>query len=118
MTIDPKTGTATQVERSHIGNCEDAVHALEQVLHILPHQRYREIDVAERAIVRLRDGLIEELRQNPAGERAERMRNVLKQVNVAISLVAGIEYPAAGPQGQLLEQARIVLQNLLDAELC
>lgn len=118
MNADPKSETTAQREQSHIRNCEDAVHSLEQVLHILPHQRYREIDVAERAIVRLRDGLIDELRQKPESEDAQRLRAILDQANVAISLVAGIEYPGAGPQGQLLEQARIVLQDMLDNALC
>ena len=118
MSAKANTETVTEGQETHVRNCEDAVHSLEQVLHILPHQRYREIDVAERAIVRLRDGLIKELRQNPAGDRAERMRSALNQVNVAISLVAGIEYPGAGPQGHLLEQARIVLQDLLDSGIC
>jgi hypothetical protein len=66
--------------------------------------------VAERSIARFRNRLIAELRAAPAGDDARRLRQVLDAANVALSLVAGVEYPAAGLQRTLLEQAVKVLR--------
>jgi hypothetical protein len=88
-----------------------AIEALERALGLPPAELTAEVDVAERAIARFRNRLIAELRVAPTGDDAGHRRQALDAANVALSLVAGVEYPAAGIQRKLLEQAREVLQT-------
>ena len=83
-----------------------ALEALERALGQPPAELTAEVDVAERAIARLRNRLIAGLRAAPADGDAHQRRRALDAANVALSLVAGVEYPAAGIQRTLLEQAR------------
>lgn len=92
-----------------------AVEALEQALDLPPAELTEQVDVAERAIARLRDRLIAELRAAPHGSDLHDLRQALDSANVALSLVAGVEYPAAGIQRTLLEQALTVLRTARDA---
>jgi hypothetical protein len=88
-----------------------AIEALERALALPPTELTAEVDVAERAIARLRNGLIARLRAAPAGDDARDLRAALDAANVALSLAAGVEYPAAGIQRTLLEQAVTVLRD-------
>ena len=81
---------------------------LEDALGRPPDQLGREIDQVERELAALRDQLIENLRRN--GQRAG-----LDRVNAVLSLIVGLEYPAAGIQRDLLEQAREATRALLDS---
>jgi hypothetical protein len=87
-----------------------AIEALEQALALPPAELTAEVDAAERAIARLRNGLIAELRAAPDDD-ARELRAALDAANVALSLAAGVEYPAAGIQRRLLEQAVTVLRD-------
>jgi hypothetical protein len=109
------TMTAAQVNRRLAKQCEDAIALLDQLLKILPHLRFQEVGMAERAIVQLRDSLIEQLRQEKTSAEVSRLRALLERVNVAVSLVVGVEYPAVGIQQQPLEMARDVLKGVLVA---
>ena len=64
-----------------------------------------EVDSVERAIVALRDLLIDRLRSTPSPA----LRAGLDRVNAAASLVVGLEYPMGGLQRTMLEDARTVL---------
>jgi hypothetical protein len=57
-------------------------------------------------VAALRDGLIARWRESPG----EQVSASLDRVNVALSLVIGLEYPMGGLQRQMLEQARSVLE--------
>jgi hypothetical protein len=108
-----KAKAASQPESSFTDQCQEALTSLNRVLEILPQWRFQEVDMAERAIVRLRDSLIDRLRGENAPAETGRLRAALDRVNVALSLVTGIEYPAAGIQEMPLKQARDVLKDLL-----
>jgi hypothetical protein len=71
-----------------------------------------EVDEVERAVVAVRDHLIQRLRQTPRTPDPA-LRRALDQVNVALSLVVGIEYPVGSVQRDLIEQARATLTALL-----
>jgi hypothetical protein len=92
----------------------EAVTMLDEVLGVTPRDRYEEVDVAERAIVHLRNGLIERLRREEDVDQVIRLHRALDQTNIAISLITGVEYPGAGIQETSLQQARDVLQKLGD----
>ncbi len=95
--------------------CKQAVDVLDRVLAYKPAERLHEIDQAERLAVRLRDCLIDRYRRADEAGKAH-MHPGLKQANVAVSLLVGVEYPGAGVQEQPLQQAREVLRGMLDRE--
>ncbi len=111
-----KAEVASPVDGPFAEQCKEAVASLDRLLETSPYPRFQELDVAERAIVRLRDGLIERLRQADASAEIPRLRGLLDRANIAVSLVVGIEYPAAGIRRQLLEMARDVLKGGLTEE--
>jgi hypothetical protein len=102
--------TAPGPEAHHDDERLSAIATLEGALDLPPAELTAQVDVAERSIARFRNRLIAELRAAPAGDDARRLRQVLDAANVALSLVAGVEYPAAGLQRTLLEQAVKVLR--------
>ncbi len=91
-----------------------AVAAIEQALGLPPLQFNREAEVAERAVVQMRDHLIDRLRRDGTAAEAPGWRATLKQVNTALSLIVGVEYPSVGERHKPLEQARDLLKDLLD----
>jgi hypothetical protein len=94
-----------------------AVSLLDEVLGMAPRDRYQEVDRAERAIVHLRDGLINRLRREEDASQVARLQKALGRINAAISLITGVEYPGAGIQEASLTQAREVLQDLMDQQI-
>ena len=86
--------------------CGDAIRLLSDALDKPPAELKAEVDVAERAVVAIRDALIERLRTAPT----DRARSNLERVNVALSLIVGLEYPMGGLDRSMLEQARSILQ--------
>ena len=93
--------------------CREAIRLLDEALQKPPVQLKAEVDVAERAVATLRDELIAQLRASPQ----PRVREGLDSVNVALSLLVGLEYPMGGLQPKMLESARTTLQSALDAGL-
>ena len=104
-------GTSGSQDRSRkLAECaERAVQMLERALGEPADTLKADVDRAERAIAELRDCLILELRQGGHAAAALQPRGLLDRANVAISLVAGAEYPSGGLSKDLLEQARDVL---------
>ncbi len=88
---------------------EQAGKAVEMALSLAPIQGLSQIDPAERAIIRLRDTLIGELRQAPNKDAA--FQRALEHANLALSLVAGVEYPQTKNQRSTLEMARDALKQ-------
>ena len=108
----PTTGPAAG--RSAEQELQQAIAQIEAALEQPTRQLQREVDLAEDAVVRVRDRLIEQLRAEPEAERAPARRAALEQVNQAISLLAGVEYPIAAVYRRLLEEARDCLRHLLE----
>ncbi len=113
-TTKPKVDS--QADGSFAEQCKEAVASLDRLLEISPYPSFQDMDVAERAIVRLRDGLIERLRQDDASDETPHLRGLLERANIAISMVVGLEYPVAGMRRQLLETARDALKGGLAEE--
>ena len=104
-------------EKALLSLCDESVAALERALRLRPEEVGKQVDVAERVVVRLRDNLIARMRQDDdsSGQR-ERWRTALDHVNAALSLIVGVEYPSGGIQTGLLEQACDTLKvSLSDA---
>ncbi len=101
----------SQADGSFAEQRKAVVASLDRLLEASPYPRFQELGTAEQAIVRLRDDLIERLRQDGASDETPRLRGLLNRANIAISLVVGVEYPAAGVKRQLLEMARDALKG-------
>jgi hypothetical protein len=96
--------------------CSQAIEALDRALGLPAGKVGEPVDEAERATVRVRDGLIERLRQDgDAGD--AKHRSALKQVNAALSLIVAVEYPLGGVHRKLIQQSRDALQKVLDGDL-
>ena len=98
-------------------NCRDAIATLDRALQKEPQDIGTDVDLAEQAIVRLRDTLINRLRQQNASSSTSAQWEELKQVNVALSLIASVEYPGNGIHPEPLKTVRDILQKLLDVGL-
>ncbi len=104
-------GRACQEEGSLAHYCAQAIQTIEKVLATQPRQRSQLADFGERDLVRLRDCLIDQYRQaQPSAQ--ERLVTALQQVNIALSLITGVEYPETGIHEPLLSEARDILKNL------
>src|SRR5437868_14441501 len=77
--------------------CHEALALVVDAVRKPPSELKAEVDVAERAVVRLRHELIERNRENPE----PRTRTALDKVNAALSLTVGMEYRMGGLQRQL-----------------
>ena len=97
--------------RSPAALAREAIRLLDDAIEKPPAELKAEVDAAERAIVALRDELIERWRATPDSG----VRTALSRTNVALSLVVGLEYPIGGLQRKLLEQARSELHAALEA---
>jgi hypothetical protein len=86
---------------------------LDQALYHPPMQLGKEVDDVEQMVTRLRDTLIHHLRRNSTSSAAPRWRAALARINMALSLIVGVEYPAAGIQRSSIEQARDTLAQML-----
>lgn len=92
----------------------EAKDEIDKAYSLPPRQVGKEVDFAEVRIARLRDCLIERLRQEEDPGELERWRSALQRVNVALSYVVGVEYPATGLHRELLKQAREVLGGVAE----
>jgi hypothetical protein len=115
MTLSTERGQQTEAtpRPSPAELCREAVATLDRALQAPPRQVGETVDVAERQVARLRDELIVRLRQDGASAAAPGYRAALDRVNAALSLIVGVEYPAAGLHRKVLQQARDALHNLV-----
>lgn len=93
--------------------CDEAIRVLDDALTKPPTELKAEVDVAERAIVGLRDSLIARRREAPS----EQVQARLDEVNTALTLVVGLEYPMGGLLRDMLQQARSLLEAARSAGL-
>ncbi|MGE0541828.1 MAG: hypothetical protein AB7R89_16780 [Dehalococcoidia bacterium] len=91
--------------------------SIERGLEVRPDVVVTEVEPAQRAIAQVRDQLIARQRQEGDAPNTPRLRSALDQINVALSLVIGVEYPAVGVRRASLEQARRILAELIAGEV-
>ncbi len=95
--------------------CREAVDELQRAIDAPLRDVGKQVDHIQRLVVEVRDHLIDEARRAGglpalAGDR----RDALERANVALTLIAEVEYPPAGVQRKPLEQARDVLRALCE----
>ena len=92
--------------------CREIADWLDAASDANPLALQRELARAEQAVVRLRDGLIARLRATAPDENAARPRAALTEINVALSLIVGGEYPVGQIERRFLGDASGVLRGL------
>ncbi len=76
-----------------------------------PDKLELQVNTAEVAIARLRDCLIEQLRNEP-GPESQDIKIFLNRTNIALSLVVGVEYPLTGIKRSMIDEAEKVLAQI------
>lgn len=112
MTAGTRKATATWPDRAFVDACGEAAETLDTALALPPKQLGAEVDIAEQQVVCIRDRLIDELRRVSHGQQAGPRRGALNRINVALSLIVGVEYAAGGIQRTPLREARDLLRTL------
>lgn len=100
-----------------IDECQRAIDTVERSLDLPPNALQDRVRLAKRAVVRVRDDLINALREASSPAQREPFRAALNDANVVLSLLIGVEYPAGGVQRSVVEQARDRLRVLLEEKL-
>lgn len=95
-----------------LSGCKDAITLLEEATSLPTPQLLDLTLAAERKMVRVRDGIIERLREEPQASMAEVWRAALSRLNAALSEVAAVEYPGSLNR-EHLSLTRKVLQELM-----
>ena len=104
---------STDDTASFAGQCRQIIEKLDRATRLHPREIKTVVDEIQRDIVRLRNSLIEQLRQAQSSPMSSRPHTSLDAVNTALSLVVGVEYPVTAIQRSLLEQARDTLNKIL-----
>lgn len=89
--------------------CRDALEKLNNALDLPSHKMTFRVDIAENAVARLRDILIDDYRSAASLDRANEIRGLLETVNIVLSLITGVVYPAGGFEKSGIESARNLL---------
>lgn len=104
--------TRLDTEESLRDLCRNALSALEDSFGLPPNQLGQRIDRVENRVVMLRDGLIDRYRKEDRSAGASVWRDPLDRANLALALVACVEYPATGLHRSYLKDAQKVLKDL------
>lgn len=91
--------------------CRTIADHLDAAHDLAPAPLRAEIARRERDLTQVRDGLIARLRAAPPGDTA-RARAALNGVNIALSLLFGVEYPSGSLERELLIQASATLRGV------
>ena len=114
----PETnGEPPAAMRSFAEHHQEAQRTLQGILDKPPLELRDDLDRAEVHLVAMRDEMRCLIRQEPNSPAKSARQNALSRVNVALSLVSGVEYPVGGIQRSSVEQARDVLADVLLNEL-
>ncbi len=109
----PRIPAAAQDELWLSSQCREAIAHLEQAYMAPPLQLTRDASAAGRIVVKLRDRMVEQLRQDGNGAETEKKKKALDRLNIALTLIVGVEYPSVGVRRKPIEQARDLLESIL-----
>lgn len=91
-------------------HCAYVVGKLENAMQMKASELQSETDTAIRALVRLRDHVIDRMRAEEESGKGE-WKEFLDQVNIAISYTAAVEYPLTGIHRKMMAQAGEILKK-------
>ena len=91
--------------------CRKSIQLLEKGLKRPPAELQLDVDKVENLVAKVRDCFIERLRKDQSAANS-RWRAPLDEINVAVSLIAAVEYPATGVNRVHTEEALKIIRNL------
>jgi hypothetical protein len=91
----------------------EATRALERALQAPTLEVQLEASSAEKMIVHARNDLIDSLRKDPGAPECHAWKALLEQLNAALSLIIGIEYPSNFVRREKITQAKTYLEEIL-----
>ncbi len=91
--------------------CRKSIRLLERGLDQETTELQQDVDKVENLVARVRDCFIERLREDRHHAHS-RWRALLDEVNVAVSLIAAVEYPATGVNRTHTAQALEILKRI------
>ena len=94
-------------------NVRTVLEMIEEALQKPPTKMKIDVDSVENRLVRLRDHLIADHRRHQSDSRAFVQSPTLLRINTALSLIVSIGYPGAGIYREGLEEARLLLHELI-----
>ncbi len=108
------TDEAIAIEQQVVNRCQEAGELMDHSLNVPWDVINRNVDQAERMVVGLRNVIIDELRRTNVHTpgRDERLHTLLGRINLALTLLSGIEYPSSGIRPLLIEETRDYLRNI------
>lgn len=103
-------------DRALTNGCREIAGWLDAASTEEPQALQQTVARAERAVVHLRDGLIDRLRAVPLNTDTTQARAALARINGALSLIVGVEYPSGRIEHKLLGQASAALREVASKE--
>jgi HPt (histidine-containing phosphotransfer) domain-containing protein len=94
--------------------CGQAIRLVDKALELSPQQMHQEADVVENMVVQVRDALIDRFRDDDHAPDS-RWRIPLQKANIAVSLIAAVQYRSAGLYQSYMEDTRTMLQEIEEA---
>lgn len=98
--------------RSSIRNlCSEVLSELKDSFGLSPNQLGRRIDQIENKVVKIRNCIIDQYRKEGRPPEKSVWRKPLDRINLALTLIASVEYPATGLHRSYLKDAEKVLED-------
>ncbi len=91
--------------------CKYVTEKLENAVSLKAADLQEQTDTAIRALVRLRDHVIDNMRSEQDSDGKREYKEFLDQVNIAISYSAAVEYPLTGIHRKMIQQADETLKK-------
>jgi hypothetical protein len=95
-----------------VARCRAIADRLDAATALAPSPLQMQIARRERDLSQLRDGLIARLRAAVPDDDIAHTRAALTGINIALSLVVGVEYPSGALDRTLLTQAATILRGV------
>ncbi len=92
--------------------CRESSKILEEALDMPPRELGGAVEQAQKRVVGVRDCLIERLRADDRSGKQSFDRKALDRINVALSLIAGLAYPATGIHKRYMKDATKILEEV------
>ena len=91
--------------------CRKSIRLLQEGLDQPPAELQLNVDKVENLVAKVRDCFIERLREDEHQE-TSRWSDPLNEINVAVSLIAAVEYPATGVNRVHTQEALKIIEKI------
>jgi hypothetical protein len=112
VTIQSRKETHLECDTRSVAElCRKSIRLLRKGLDRPPAELQLDVDKVENLVAKVRDCFIERLRQDESHQ-TSRWRGPLNEINVAVSLIAAVEYPATGVNRVHTQEALEIIEKI------